>query len=221
MMESVWWEPCALTWAIAASSPSTTPTEMIASRYSVPQSAASAGTTRESSARARSSPRTSQPASNSGSRIAGSASSMALSTRSVSAAPQIPVRRILALKVTSRAVAGSAAACTYTWQTPSRCAITGTRLSSRTRSIRERPPRGTIRSTASSMASRMPTAARSVVGTSWMQPAGSPASARAARSAAAMAREECQLSEPPRRITALPDMRQSAPASAVTLGRDS
>ena len=34
-----------------------------------------------------------------------------------------------------------------------------------------------------------------------------------------IAREEWKLSEPPRRITALPAFRQSAPASAVTLGR--
>ena len=34
-----------------------------------------------------------------------------------------------------------------------------------------------------------------------------------------MARLERWLSEPPRRITALPDFRHSAPASAVTLGR--
>ena len=35
-----------------------------------------------------------------------------------------------------------------------------------------------------------------------------------------MAREEWKLSEPPRRIAALPACRQSPPASAVTLGRD-
>ena len=34
-----------------------------------------------------------------------------------------------------------------------------------------------------------------------------------------MAREEWKLSEPPRKITALPALRQSAPASAVTFGR--
>ena len=38
-------------------------------------------------------------------------------------------------------------------------------------------------------------------------------------SAAWIAVLEWKLSEPPRRITALPDLRQSAPASAVTLGR--
>ncbi len=34
-----------------------------------------------------------------------------------------------------------------------------------------------------------------------------------------MARQERKLSEPPRRITALPDFRHSTPASAATLGR--
>jgi hypothetical protein len=34
-----------------------------------------------------------------------------------------------------------------------------------------------------------------------------------------MARLEFALSEPPRRITALPDFKHSAPASAVTFGR--
>ena len=38
-------------------------------------------------------------------------------------------------------------------------------------------------------------------------------------SAAWIARAERKLSEPPRRITALPALRQSAPASAVTFGR--
>ena len=41
------------------------------------------------------------------------------------------------------------------------------------------------------------------------------------RRQARIAAEECRLSEPPRRIAALPARRQSAPASAVTLGRDS
>ena len=65
-----------------------------------------------------------------------------------------------------------------------------------------------------------PTAARSRVGTSWI------ACVRQVRrragpstSAAWIARAERKLSEPPRRITALPALRQSAPASAVTFGR--
>ena len=64
-----------------------------------------------------------------------------------------------------------------------------------------------------------PTAARSGVGTSWMASSGRPASARPRRNAAAIAREVRRLSEPPRRIAALPALTHSAPASAVTLGR--
>ena len=42
----------------------------------------------------------------------------------------------------------------------------------------------------------------------------------ARRIVSAIAVEEWKLSEPPRRMTALPARRQSAPASAVTLGRE-
>ena len=84
--------------AIAPSTPSTTLAAMMASRYSVDQSSSLAGLTRGSAARVASSPRTSQPASismaTSGSRCVGAT---ARSTSSVSAAPQTPVRRILAL----------------------------------------------------------------------------------------------------------------------------
>ena len=65
-----------------------------------------------------------------------------------------------------------------------------------------------------------PTAARSTVGTSWIAASGNPASARPSVSALQMTSEVRKLSEPLRRITALPDLRQSAPASAVTFGRD-
>ena len=64
-----------------------------------------------------------------------------------------------------------------------------------------------------------PTAARSRVGTSWIASSGRPAARRPALSAAWIAREERKLSEPPRRITALPDLRARLPASAVTFGR--
>src|SRR5690606_29896642 len=66
-----------------------------------------------------------------------------------------------------------------------------------------------------------PTASRSVVGTSWTHSTGRPARCRPSSRQSTMAREEWKLSEPPRRMTALPDLMQSAPASAVTLGRDS
>ena len=65
----------------------------------------------------------------------------------------------------------------------------------------------------------MPTAARSRVGTSVIAASGRPASRRPCTRHSWIARHERKLSEPPRRITALPDFRQSTPASAVTLGR--
>ncbi len=104
---------------------------------------------------------------------------------------------------------------------PSRCLITGMRLSAETRSISDLPPRGTMMSISPVMRSISPTAARSVVGTSWTQASGRPAAASPLCRAATMAREEWKPSEPPRRITALPDFRHRPAASAVTLGRDS
>ena len=83
---------------------------MIASRYSVDQSSSLAGFTRASALRAASSPRTSQPASSSmvtsGLRCVGAT---ARSTSSVSAAPQTPVRRILALSTIDFAMSSEAA----------------------------------------------------------------------------------------------------------------
>jgi len=48
---------------------------------------------------------------------------------------------------------------------------------------------------------------------------GSPASRSPCTRQSWIARHERKLSEPPRRITALPDFRHSTPASAATLGR--
>ena len=64
-----------------------------------------------------------------------------------------------------------------------------------------------------------PTAARSRVGTRLIASAGKPACSRPSLIASAMASEVRKLSEPARRMAALPALRQSAPASAVTLGR--
>ena len=85
--------------------------------------------------------------------------------------------------------------------------------------MRPLPPRGMMMSTLSLMVSSMPTAARSLVGTRWMAASGKPAAARPCCRQSRMAPEEVKLSEPPRRMAALPDLRQSPPASAVTLGR--
>ena len=108
---------------------------------------------------------------------AAGAAHAARSTSSVSAAPQMPVRRSLAFTTIARAMSRSASRSTYTWHSPSRWPITGTRASACTRSTRLRPPRGTITLIAGpGPRASCPTAARSVVGTSWMAAAGRPAS---------------------------------------------
>ena len=99
--------------------------------------------------------------------------------------------------------------------------MTGMRDSVMTRSMSPFPPRGTMTSTNSSSRSSSPTARRSVVSTTWTASAGRPASASPARTHSAIARFEWIASEPPRRMTALPALRQRPPASAVTFGRDS
>ena len=59
------------------------------------------------------------------------------------------------------------------------------------------------------------------VGTACMAASGRPASRSPSCRHARIARDEKKLSEPPRRIAALPALRHRAPASAVTFGRDS
>ncbi len=65
------------------------------------------------------------------------------------------------------------------------------------------------------------TAARSGVSTYWMASAGSPVFSTALARSWAMTVLDSSASLPPRSRTAFPDFRQSAAASAVTLGRDS
>ncbi len=102
---------------------------------------------------------------------------------------------------------------------PSRWAKTGTRASACTSPTRLLPPRGTITSMWRVMRSISATAARSRVGTRWIASAGRPAAVSPSCRQAWMAPEEWKLSDPPRRIAALPALRQSPPASAVTFGR--
>jgi hypothetical protein len=65
------------------------------------------------------------------------------------------------------------------------------------------------------------TLARSVKGMSWMLSGGRPARSPPAWRAAARARLLSMASLPPRRMVALPVLKQSEAASVVTLGRDS
>jgi len=64
-------------------------------------------------------------------------------------------------------------------------------------------------------------AARSVVRTSETAARGRPIVSSAPTNTSAIAVFVCSDSEPPLRIAALPDLRHSAAASAVTFGRDS
>ena len=73
----------------------------------------------------------------------------------------------------------------------------------------------------SSFVSRASIAVRSVLGTRETASSGSPAPASAPRRIPAIATFERIASDPPRRITAFPDLTHRAAASAVTLGRDS
>ncbi len=100
---------------------------------------------------------------------------------------------------------------------PSRCLIIGTRASFMSRSIRLLPPRGTITSTYSVIVISLPTAARSDVATTCTASCGKPAASSASPISFASAVLHSSASEPPRRIVALPDLRQSAAASIVTL----
>ena len=72
-----------------------------------------------------------------------------------------------------------------------------------------------------SIRSISPTAARSVVGTSCTEASGSPAARMPSASAAMIAVDVWKLSEPQRRIAALPALRHSPAASAVTFGLNS
>src|SRR6516165_1260571 len=99
--------------------------------------------------------------------------------------------------------------------------MTGILAAAATASIRDRPPRGMIRWIYRSSCAISVTAARSVLGTSCAPNSGKPAFLHPSLTATASARLERIDSDPPLRITALPDFRQREAASLVTFGRDS
>ena len=102
---------------------------------------------------------------------------------------------------------------------PTPPATTGIAASSRTRSISALPPRGTIRSIKSFIASISPTSSRSALRTSCTASAGRPASARPSRSVCASTALLRRASRPPRNTTTLPLFRQITAMSIVTFGR--
>jgi len=85
----------------------------------------------------------------------------------------------------------------------------------RLKALSPSPPRGMIRSTRPSCRASSDSASRPPP-TSWIAPSGACSAAIEARTAL-----ECAADDEPRNTMALPDLRHSAAASAVTLGRDS
>ena len=207
--------------SIASPTPSTSFAEMIASRYSVVQSASVAATAFGNTARTSSVARISQPALASASRIGTRCvAATARSTSSVSAdaadagAPHLGVdgdrHRHVEL---GRAVDIDDGRCLRDARTPARALP----------SARARP--GSCRRAARSRRDcrTAPSASRRRRRGRWSAPAGSHRSGSSAAFSpstrqAWIACEEFSESEPPRRITGLPALRQSAPASAVTFG---
>ena len=99
--------------------------------------------------------------------------------------------------------------------------MTGTVATPLSAAFSPSPPRGMIRSTtpacvaSSASSSRPPPATRAIA------PVGRPAAVAASAATAASTALECAAELEPRRTTALPDVRHSAAASMVTLGRAS
>ena len=219
---SVWCEPWFSIWAIASSTPSTTFAEMIASRYSVSQSSSVAGFTlrinalhggvaahlaagvdqHRRSAASGASPRT------------------ARSTSSVSAAPQTPVRRILALSTIDFAMSSSAervdidVADAFEMR-EHRHARLGLHARDQALAAARHDHVDAAVQAGQHLADRGAVARRHQLDRILRQAGFAQALHQAVMDGAAGA----ETSEPPRRITALPAFRQSAPASAVTLGR--
>ena len=187
-------------------------TARIASRYSVsPVVFAGRRDARDRAPAPPASPRNSQPASRRSARIGGNMRRRRRRGRAAGSRSRrrSPVRRILALTAIVARLFRVGGAVDIGVAEAIRWAITGIRLSRWTRSISEGPPRGTMMSMAPLMVSITPTAARSVVGTSWIAASGRPAARSPSCRPATSAREEWKLSEPPRRIAALPDLRRA------------
>lgn len=99
--------------------------------------------------------------------------------------------------------------------------MTGTLASRATARISPAPPRGISTSTYPFRCISSFALSRLVSCTRLMQSSGSPTDSSAPRISAAAQRFDRMDSLPPRRMQTLPDLRQSAAASTVTLGRAS
>ena len=112
-------------------------------------------------------------------------------------------------------------ASTNTWQLPAAAYMTGTVACSLRAAFRPSPPRGMIRSIRPSCVASWRSSSRSPPATIDTAPSGIPAAVAAADTTWASTAFECAAIEDPRSTIALPDLRQSAEQSTVTLGRAS
>ena len=145
-------------------------------------------------------------------------SAIVLCTNTVSMALQTEGRDVFALKIISAAIATSADSSTYTWQLPEPVSITGTFAFSTTALIKPAPPLGI--NTSKYSVKRIISFADSllVFCTSWTQFPDKPTCSNAACIMLVIHWLEWNASFPPRKMTALPDFKQSAAASEVTFG---
>ena len=125
----------------------------------------------------------------------------------------------MALWTIDTAMSRSASLSTYAWHTPMPPVIAGIAASAATRRTSSAPPRGTTRSMYSFMASISPTRLLSVESTNWTASTGAPDASIPSLTTDARTELEASASLPPFSITALPDLKQSAAMSTVTLGR--
>ena len=197
-------------------------TERIRSSYSVAQSSSDASAMSGTTVRTAASPRSSTFFSRMAAAIFGRNSFATLScTKRVSIALQTAGRDVFAFSAMRSAMSRSALSSTNVWQIPAPVSMTGTALSVTTRWISPAPPRGMIKSRRPVRLIITPTASRLALSMNCSAPSGTPSFSAASARIELMARFDFRASEPPRNITAFPDFRQSAAASAVTFGRAS
>jgi hypothetical protein len=143
----------------------------------------------------------------------------ARSTSSVSAEPQTPVRRILALTTMPTAMSRSAGIDVEMADAFEMGEDRHPRLVLHTRDEAFAAARDDDVEIAAQALQHFADGCAISVGTSWIASSGSPADFSPSTRQAWIASDELSESEPPRRITGLPALRHSAPASAVTFGR--
>ena len=142
-------------------------------------------------------------------------------TTSDSHALHTPRRCVFALTTIRTAMSRSAVSSTKMWQFPVPVSITGTVLFCTTFAMSPAPPLGIRTSIYLFSFIIWLTTARSVFSTRRSASSGRLHFFKPSRITFVTARLEWIASEPPRRITTFPVLKQSPKASAVTFGRDS